>query len=121
MMALTKAGLSDEIYRVLSADCLDDNGRTKLTEMSDKLAEAIVTHVVESFGDEVKNTLLERFDNLESDFDSFVQAMTTVGLGTATIVPTVVLAWIPTSNTGERVTQKAQQEAIEKPYTHGSK
>lgn len=121
-MALTQEGLYQEIYDNVIASFIDDSGfddagKAKLEEQVEKLAKAIVDHIVEN----IENLLLERFDNLESDFDGFVQAMAGVGAGPATAVPAGVATFLATSKTLTRATQKIQQEAIETPYIHGSK
>lgn len=95
----------------------DGNDVRGLDAIVNSISEKVISHFVEN----TETSLLDRFDKLESDFDSFVQAMLGVGVGPSTAVPAGVTAWLTTSNTVTRVTDKASAELAEKPYIFGSK
>jgi hypothetical protein len=79
--------------------------------IADKVAEKVINH----FKDNIKSSLLERFELLESDFDSFVTSMLGVGAGPSTAVPAAVAAFLLTSNTVQRVSEKLTATGEETP------
>jgi hypothetical protein len=101
----------------------DVNGLDALVKvMSDK----ILSHLVEN----VETSLLERFEKLESDFDSFVIALNGAGAGPATAVPAAIATWLalPINNTVARVTDKIdataktlEAQTAQSAYIYGTK
>lgn len=86
------------------------------------LIKVLINKIMEHILSNIENNLLQRFDLLESDLDSFVKSMLGVGVGPATAVPAAVTAWIATSNQVQRLAAKENQDKnITKPYIHGSK
>lgn len=85
--------------------------------LSDKIAEKVVEHLTEN----IKTSLLERFELLEIDFDNFVNAMLTVGVGAATAVPAVVTTYKAASNTNVRSTNKTTALSEGSPIIYGRK
>jgi hypothetical protein len=77
-----------------------------LNSMVESIVKETVSYIIENMELVPKS----RYDQLESDFDAFVVAMSTVGVGPATAVPAAVAAFNISNSPAVRVALKAKEK-----------